>query len=121
MKVLYKGMEILCTPGEYIELLQKGAFNDGNLTVSKDISQLEPVQVPETTRDWLKRGMGPDVVAVYGCQFPSLTSNVTLTGAGTETDTPIASKYTDFMDTLKPSDGEIKYPEAGKLEATDET
>lgn len=121
MKVLYKGMEISCTPGEYIELLQKGAFNDGNLTVGKDISQLEPVQVPETTRDWLKRGMGPDVVAVYGCQYPSPFSEVTVTRAGTGTDTPTAAKYQDFMDTLKPSDGETKYPEAGKQEDTDET
>jgi hypothetical protein len=121
MKVLYKGMEILCTPGEYMELLQKGAFNDGNLTVGKDTTQLEPVQVPETTRDWLKRGMGPDVVAVYGCQYPSLTSNVTLTGAGTGVNPSIETQYQDFMDTLKPSDGEAKYLEAGKQEATDET
>ena len=121
MKVLYKGMEITCTPGEYMELLQKGAFNDGNLTVGQDTIQLEPVQVPETTRDWLKRGMGPDVVAVYGCQFPSQPSYVTLTGAGTGADTPIESEYKDFVDTLKPSDDETKYPEAGKQEATDET
>ena len=121
MKVLYKGMEISCTPGEYIELLQKGVFNDGNLTVDKGISQFEPAQVPETTRDWLRRGMGPDVVAVYGCQYPSPFSEVTVTRAGTGTDTPIESQYQDFVDTLKPSDGETKYPEAGKQEATDET
>jgi hypothetical protein len=57
MKVYVGNTVIECTPGEYVELQQKGVF-----------SQSEPKQGQSTEqpyKDWLKRGI-TDTVAVYG-------------------------------------------------------
>lgn len=57
MKVYIGNTIIECTPGEYIELQQKGVF-----------SQSEPQQgqsTEQTYKDWFKHGV-TDVVAVYG-------------------------------------------------------
>ena len=57
MKVYVGNTVIECTPGEYVELQQKGVF-----------SQAEPKQGQSTEqpyKDWLNHGMA-DIVAVYG-------------------------------------------------------
>ena len=64
MKVFYDNKTIECTPGEYIELLQKGAFGDSKPATS-GLDQLSP---KDMDRDYFRpRAPFPPTVAVYGC------------------------------------------------------
>ena len=64
MKVTYNGQTIECTPGEYIELLQKGAFGDSKPAIN-GLDQLSP---KDRDRDYFRPGSTfPPTVAVYGC------------------------------------------------------
>jgi hypothetical protein len=64
MKVFYDNKTIECTPGKYIELLQKGAFGDSKPATS-GLDQLSP---KDRDRDYFHpMSTFPPTVAVYGC------------------------------------------------------
>ena len=64
MKVFYDNKTIECTPGEYIELLQKGAFGDS----TPKINGIDQLPQKDRDRDYFRpRSPFPPTVAVYGC------------------------------------------------------